>query len=80
MGREWRSLANCRALLLWRWEREVSGGDRVGENSGGGKMGSMFEVWNGDTGRVAMDGGGVVDLARGLAWLEVVGETPGDEV
>lgn len=52
----------------------------MGENSAGGYIGSTFDVSeNGEPGRVATDGGGVVDLARGLGWFEVVGEAPGEE-
>lgn len=71
----------CLLSALARYMSEVSGGgDLFGENSGGGYMGSTFDVSeNGDPGRVETDGGGVVDLARGLAWFEVVGEAPGDE-
>ena len=58
----------------------MSIGDRVGEKSAGGYIGSTFDVSeNGEPGRVAIEGGGVVDLARGLGWLEVVGETAGEE-
>ncbi len=34
---------------------------------------------NGDKGRVALWGGGVVERARGLAWLEAGGDAPGEE-
>lgn len=40
----------------------------MGENSGGGKIGSTLEVnEKGDPGRVKAAGGGVFDSARGLA-------------
>ena len=43
-------------------------------------MGSTFDVSeNGDNGRVAMWGGGVLEIARGLAWLEAGGDAPGEE-
>ena len=59
----------------------TSDGERTGENSGGGNIGSTFDVnEKGDAGRVDKNGGGVVDNARGLAWFEVVGEAPGEEI
>jgi len=43
-------------------------------------MGSIVDVnGTGDPGRVEKYGGGVVDVARGLGWLDAVGEAPGDE-
>ena len=52
----------------------------MGENSAGGYIGSTFDVKeNGEPGRVTTEGGGVIDLARGLGWFEFVGETPGEE-
>ena len=43
-------------------------------------MGSTLEVsGSGEPGRKTEGGGGVADKARGLAWLEAVGETPGDD-
>lgn len=44
-------------------------------------MGSIFDVKDrGELGRGDVEGGGVMDLARGVAWLDVVGdEPPGEE-
>ena len=43
-------------------------------------MGSTFDVSdNGDRGRAVALGGGVVERARGLAWLEAGGDAPGEE-
>lgn len=59
---------------------DSGGGERSGENSGGGYIGSIVDVnGTGDPGRVEKYGGGVVDVARGLGWLDAVGEAPGDE-
>lgn len=64
-----------------RWLSDGGGGgDRVGENSGGGKMGSTLEVRDsGEWERGDNDGGGVAESALGLAWFEAGGEAPGDE-
>ena len=58
-----------------------SDGERVGEYSARGKMGSTFEVRDsGEEGRGDVCcSGGVVEPARGVAWLEEVGERPGEE-
>jgi hypothetical protein len=46
----------------------------------GGYTGSTFDVnGTGDPGRVEEYGVGVVDVARGLGWLDAVGEAPGEE-
>ena len=53
---------------LERCVRGTSVGDVLGENSGDGKIGSTFDVSErGEPGRVDVEGGGVEDLARGLA-------------
>lgn len=60
-------MTDCRVSGSGRWVRDGSDGDRAGENSGGGNMGSTLEVnENGDPGRVDEYGGGVADNARGL--------------
>lgn len=81
-GRGWRrSLKGCRESRGARFVRVGSVGDLVGENSGGGKIGSTLDVKeNGEPGRVDEKGGGVADSARGLAWFETVGEAPGEEI
>ena len=61
-------------------ERLLSSGERAGENSGAGKIGSTLDVSdNGEPERGDSDGGGVAESARGLAWLDGGGETSGDE-
>lgn len=71
----------CRfCSALDRWASDASTGELLGEYSGCGKIGSILDVRpTGEPGRGDIDGGGVMDLARGLAWFELVGEAPGDE-
>ena len=73
-ARDWRFWARCASTV------SADGGDLLGENSAGGKIGSTFEVREkGEPGRVAVDGGGVVEPGRGVGWLEVVRDSPGED-
>lgn len=61
-GRDWRLSA-----LVWCGRFFSCGGDREGENSGAGKIGSTLEVSGaGDPRRANGKGGGVVESALGL--------------
>ena len=43
-------------------------------------MGSTFDVSEkGEPGRGVVCGGGVVEPGRGVAWLDVVGDGPGED-
>lgn len=59
-----------------------SGGERLGEYSAGGNIGSTRDVsGKGDPGRLVICGGGVMDIARGVGYDEEGGEgdVAGDE-